>query len=306
MEIKISKSYIYIIKEFFFNSYKDPLFKKLRKTIIILSIYSAVVVIAQSYFDRVFDSWQLNDLGQFHLIFSFVLSILVVFRVNSSYSRWWEGRGLGGSLVNNSRNLALKFNNYIGLKHDPIFSQCLQNFPKLFKLHLRGHRSLCGHILSDIGLEFRVNDHLPTVVINYMYQRINFYRNNNKISLEQYLVIDVHLANIIDVIGGCEKISNTPIPAPFKIFVNRALHFYMIVFPFGWAEKFGLLIIPIIIVFVYILSGLEILAEDMEDPFGENETGHYNNLPLDKISETIKNNVIAISDFESNSNASIS
>ncbi len=299
MNSNFSKSYFHTLIGFFFNKYKDPLFKKLRKTIIFLSIYSAIVVIGETFFDKFFDKMQLTNLGQFHLIFSFVLSILVVFRVNSSYSRWWEGRSLWGNLVNNSRNLALKFNNYIGLKNDPLFNQCLQNFPLLFKHHLRRHRNICENILNELGLKFKPTDHLPTVVINYMYQRINFYRNNNQISLEQYLVIDTHLANIIDVIGGCEKISNTPIPAPFKIFVNRALHFYMIVFPFGWAETFGILIIPIIMVFVYILSGLEILAEDMEDPFEENETGHYNNLPLDTISETIKNNVVAISEFES-------
>ena len=293
------KSYINTLIEFFFNKYKDPLFKKLRKTIIFLSIYSAIIIYGETFFNKIFDKMLLTNLGQFHLIFSFVLSILVVFRVNSSYSRWWEGRTLWGYLVNNSRNLALKFNNYIGLKNDPLFNQCLQNFPRLFKHHLRSHHPTCENIINEIGLKFKPTDHLPTIVINYMYQRINFYRNNNQISLEQYLVIDTHLANIIDVIGGCEKISNTPIPAPFKVFVNRALHFYMMVFPFGWAETFGILIIPIIIVFVYILSGLEILAADIEDPFEENETGHYNNLPLDTISETIRNNVVAISEFES-------
>ena len=301
MDTKFIKSYLNILIEFSFNKYKDPLFKKLRRTIIILSIYSAIIVFGENFFDKIFDKVPTN-LGQFHLIFSFVLSILVVFRVNSSYARWWEGRTLWGSLVNNSRNLALKFNNYIGLKNDVVFNKCLQNFPLLFKNHLRRHRNICENILDEIGLKFKPTDHLPTIVVNYMYQRINFYRNSNQISLEQYLAIDIHLANIIDVIGGCEKISNTPIPAPFKIFVNRALHFYMMVFPFGWAETFGILIIPIIIVFVYILSGLEILAEDMEDPFEENESGHYNNLPLDAISETIKNNVVAISEFEGRSN----
>jgi putative membrane protein len=249
--------------------------------------------------DALFDKMQLTNLGQFHLIFSFILSILVAFRVNSSYARWWEGRTLWGGLVNNSRNIALKFNNYIGLKYDPLFNLCLQNFPTLFKYHLRRQRPECEKILTELGLKFKPTDHLPTIVINYMYQRINFYRNNGTISLEQYLVMDKHLANIVDVVGGCEKISNTPIPLPFKVFVQKALHFYMIVFPFGWAETFGILIIPIIIVFVYILSGMEILAEDMEDPFEENQGGHYNNLPLDTISENIRNNIKSIADFES-------
>lgn len=283
---------------FFFKRHEDPLFSKLRVTMIILIIYSTIVVIGQSFFDKLFDKMQVANLGQFHLIFSFVISILIAFRVNSSYARWWEGRGYWGSLVNNSRNLAMKFNNFIGLKNNPLFTNCLENFPDLFKYSLRKHRLEAEQIVRDLGLKFNPNDHLPSVVIHNMYSCINKYRKSGAITLEQYLAMDVHLAGFVDLVGGCEKIVNTRIPAPFKIFVKQALYFYMFIFPFGWAETFGILIIPIIIVFVYILLGMEILAEDIEDPFEENYCGHSNNLQLEAIALNIKNNVKSIASFE--------
>lgn len=277
-----------------FYSHKDALFKRLRRTIIILVVYSIIAVSAQALFDKFFDRMAISNLGQFHLIFSFVISILIAFRVNSSYARWWEGRGQWGSLVNNSRNLALKFNNFIGLNREPLFAECLKKFPLLLQYNLRKQSDNSKNLLKNLGISFNPDDHLPSVVVNYMYSRINYYRVSGQIALEQYLAMDIHLANMIDVVGGCEKIVNTPIPAPFKIFVNQALYFYMVVFPFGWAETFGLLIIPIVIVFIYVLQGMEILAEDMEDPFEKNYCGHNNNLPLEAIANAIERNVESI------------
>ena len=278
--------------------HKQPLFKKLRTTTLILILYSIVVITAQTFFDKVFDKMQINNLGQFHLIFSFVMTILVGFRINSSYARWWEGRGYWGALVNNSRNLAFKFNNFIGLNNDPLFLKCLAIFPTLLKFHLRKQQDECIQIMNDLGLKFTPEDNLPNALVGHLYSRINYYRIEKIISLEQYLALETHLVSLIDVQGGCEKIASTPIPVPFKLFVRQSLSFYMIIFPFGWVEDFGVLIIPILLVLVYILKGLEILSEDIEEPFGENGASESNNLPLDSIAIKISQNVHAIANFE--------
>lgn len=279
--------------------HNEPIFRRLRKTTIILILYSITIVIAQTYLDSVFDEMQISNLGQFHLIFSFIISILVGFRTNSSYQRWWEGRGFWGSLVNNERNLAFKFNNYIGLKNDKLFLECLVNFPLLLKHHQRRQQDKCIEIITGLGLEFHTDDNIPNIVANHMYSQINKYRVEGKITFEQFLSLETHMVSLIDIHGGCEKIINTPIPLPFKLFVQKALQFYMIIFPFGWVEEFGILIIPILIVLVYILKGLEILAEDMEDPFGENDgVLESNNLPLDTIAGNIAKNVYRIAELD--------
>ena len=281
----------------FLSQYDNPLFKKLRLTIFILIIYSTVVISLEKIFAPIFDKMKISDLGQFHLIFSFVISILIAFRVNSSYARWWEARSHWGVLVNNSRNLALKFNNFIGLQQDPLFLICIKKFPLLLAFHLRRQKDEAHKLMHELGLDFHLDDHIPLILINHMYRQINQYRQMKKVSIEQYLALDIHLTNLVDVVGGCEKITNTPIPAPFKIFVNQALYFYMLIFPFGWVETFGFLIIPIVVIFVYLLQGMEILSKDLESPFCKSQYSHNSTLDLEAISKTIETNISAIDSF---------
>jgi putative membrane protein len=253
-----------------------------------------------SPYTRSLEQLQVENIGQFHLIFSFVISILIAFRLNISYSRWWEGRTYWGNLVNNSRNLALKFNNYIGLNNEPRFLNYLRTFPQILKFHLRGQIDTpeCQELIKQLDVTVNPNDHIPNSIVNQMYKIINDHRLSGKISLEQYLSMDIHLASIIDLAGGCEKIVSTPIPTPFKIFIRKALLFYMIIFPFGWVEKFGFLIIPMIIVIVDILLGLELISENIESPFGGTDERGYaiydNTLDLDGISSKIAKNVDSI------------
>lgn len=281
-----------------FSRQSEPLYRKLRTTTIYLLIYSIIVVVAQLFYDDIFEELQVQNIGQFHLIFSFVISILVAFRVNASYSRWWEGRGHWGNLVNNSRNLALKFNNYIGLNNEPKFLDYLSMFPTVFKFHIRKQYTQCNKIINTLGINITDDAHIPSAVINQMYKIINNYRIEGKISLEQYLSMDTHLANIIDLVGGCEKIVNTPLPAPFKMFIRQALLFYMIIFPFGWVEKFGFLIIPMIIVIVDVLLGLELISEDIENPFSgidyQGSVIYDTTIDLETIALNIASNVKGI------------
>lgn len=281
---------------FIFSKRGDPLYRKLRLVTIILLFYSLAVVIAQLFYDNIFEEFGIQNIGQFHLIFSFVISILVAFRVNASFSRWWEGRGQWGSLVNNSRNLALKFNNFIGLANNQQFLSYLANFAIIFKFHIRGEYDQCQKYLDSLGYNLPLKKHIPNQLIHEMYKIINRYRLDGKLSLEQYLAMDTHLANIVDVVGSCEKIVNTPIPTPFKIFVRQALIFYMIIFPFGWVEKFGFLIIPMIIIIVDVLLGLELVSEEIEDPFSAKigTSAFSTKLNLDNIALAIKENVIEI------------
>jgi|GEM_PF-2159287 len=52
-----------------------------------------------------------------HTMLGFVISFLLVFRTNTAYERWWEGRKLWGALVDNSRNLAMKIASMLPLDH---------------------------------------------------------------------------------------------------------------------------------------------------------------------------------------------
>ena len=267
---------IRLIWGFLFHHHEQSVFKRLRWIILLLIVYSIAAIFIENELELHTKIDTIN-LGQFHLIFSFVLTIIIAFRVNAAYARWWEARGQWGVIVNNSRNLALKFNNFIGFVNDPHFKNCLEAFSLIAKYNLRGEHFKCAN--------------LPMLLLAHMHSIINNYRNKDKIRIEQYMVLDVHIVNLIDSLGVCEKIKNTSIPRSFSIFVKQALFFYILVFPFGWLDKFGILIVPMLIVIIYILMGLEMLAEDLEEPFGTD----FNDLKLEDIVKTIQGNIKSIS-----------
>ena len=90
-----------------------------------------------------------------------------------------------------------------------------------------------------------------------------------------------------DIRGACERIKNTPIPYSYSAFIKKFIFLYVITMPFGFALTLGFYTIPVTIFIFYILASLELIAEEIEDPFGNDS----NDLPMEKISENIKRNI---------------
>src|SRR6185312_14529470 len=93
---------------FIFRFHKGDTVRKLSPMFLGLSIYSAIIAYLELGVFRLSDNSHLKSISVIHTLLGFVISMLLVFRTNSAYDRWWEGRKLWGALVNNSRNLAIK------------------------------------------------------------------------------------------------------------------------------------------------------------------------------------------------------
>ena len=93
---------------FIFSASKADTFQKLIPMMFIIGIYSGIVgYLEMEYWDLPDDS-QVKNISVMHSLLGFVISLLLAYRTNTAYDRWWEGRKLWGALVNNSRNLAIK------------------------------------------------------------------------------------------------------------------------------------------------------------------------------------------------------
>lgn len=93
---------------FIFRFHKADTFRKLMPLMIGIGIYSAIIAYLELEYWKLSDKSYVSNLPVMHTLLGFAISMLLVFRTNTAYDRWWEGRKLWGSLVNNSRNLALK------------------------------------------------------------------------------------------------------------------------------------------------------------------------------------------------------
>ena len=92
-----------------FHFHKSDSIRLLLPAIIVLAIYSAILC----YIDVELQLIKFRSTTVLHSLLGFVLSLLLVFRTNTAYERWWEGRKLWGELVNSSRNFMLKMNAFL-------------------------------------------------------------------------------------------------------------------------------------------------------------------------------------------------
>jgi putative membrane protein len=260
---------------------------KLWKELIALGIFT--LGIAYIEIKYIGNTEKLSELMQVYSLIGFVLSLLLVFRTNTAYDRWWEGRKKWGELVNNSRNLAIKIS---ALTDDPeirdYFKRMISNYVFAMKEHLRE-----GVKLEELDLtekekkELSQFEHKPNYIAQKMYAKLHAMKQSGKLTEENYIVIDVNLKTFSDIIGACERIKNTPIPYSYSMFLKKFIFIYVTTLPLAFVNTFGYYSSLVSIFVFYVLVSMEILAEEIEDPFGKDD----NDLPTDDLCQKIKANV---------------
>ena len=156
-----------------FEFHKSDTLRTLFKTLLIFSIYSLVVIYLELHFTN------FKSTITVHSLLGFVLGLLLVFRTNTAYERWWEGRKQWGILVNNSRNLSSKITSILDEKEDEnelnIFKNLLINFPFACKNHLRNEKSKrdIDFYQGDQNELIEKIDHVPYYIIKTLQKRIN-------------------------------------------------------------------------------------------------------------------------------------
>ena len=230
-----------------------------------------------------------DSLMQVYSLVGFALSLLLVFRTNTAYDRWWEGRKKWGELVNNTRNLSLKINTVCTNKEDrKYFKRMISNYPFAMKEHLRSGVDLSQLDLTEKEREEISNyEHKPNFILKRIYERLEGLKKDGALSEEGYIVVDTNMKTFSDIIGACERIKNTPIPYSYSIFFKKFIFIYVTTLPLAFVNSFGYYSSLVSIFVFYILVSMEILAEEIEDPFGMDD----NDLPTDGLSQKIRDNV---------------
>lgn len=227
-----------------------------------------------------------------HSLVGVVMGLFLVFRTNSAYDRWWEGRKQWGSLVNSSRNLSIKISTFISddVNEKREILQLISIFPYVAKEHLRSNPDLSEAktiLPENIIREIESWEHLPNGIIRAIYARIKKLNARSILSTEELIIIDNELTEFLDMLGACERIKSSPIPFSYILFMKKFIFLYCITLPIGLISDFLYWTIPITMFIFYVMVSLEILAEEIEDPFGKDD----NDLPTDEIAERIKSNV---------------
>lgn len=266
-----SKNWIRILRDV----PRSHVFRMLFLDVMGAGVYAALVVWLET---EIIGS--LLPLGpSFLSILGIILGLLLVFRTNTAYDRWWEGRRLWGQLVNVSRGLSRQLDAMLGDAPARIparqnYARLLATFPQSLGAHLRTPGSVTGA-------------EAPAALLSALHRAVQADLTHGHLVSDARITIAPILQQFDDVMGACERIRNTPIPYSYSSYVKQFVLLYAIIMPFGLAKDFGYGAIIASMLTFFATMGLELLAEEIEEPFG----GDRNDLPLDDIAAVIARDV---------------
>jgi putative membrane protein len=282
---------------YLFRFHKADTVRQLLPMIIGICIYAGLIAWAELDWWKLSANSYVRNIPIMHSLLGFAISMLLVFRTNTAYDRWWEGRKLWGSLVNNSRNLAMKLHTMLPAEEKTqraFFRKMIPAYAYALHNHLHKEKTRIAlfedgdhkHVFQKIDNE----KHIPNQMALMMYAHIRQLHQEKKLSSEDLLFLNTELQGFTDICGACERIKNTPIPFSYSVFIKKFIFFYIMTLPFGYVFQLGFYVIPVVAFIFYVLASLELIAEEIEDPFG----GDSNDVPTHQIASNIQKHIAEI------------
>lgn len=227
-----------------------------------------------------------------------VLGVLLVFRTNAGYERWWEARKLWGGIVNQSRNLAIS-----ALSYGPVddgwkdrLVRWAATFPHVARASLRGEPvppeavALVGQTNAE---QIAAAAHRPSYVARRLGALLHDAREKHQLDGFAFLQLDKERATLIDHIGACERILKTPLAKVYSIKIRRFIALFLLTLPFALLYRTNSdWLVPVITMLVaYPLISLDQIGIELQNPFKASNLSH---LPLEDISKTIEGNLLGL------------
>jgi putative membrane protein len=238
-----------------------------------------------------------NNIGIVYSILGFTLSLFLVFRTNTAYDRWWEGRRLWGDLNNAIRNISIHLHSSLPIENEQrrhYYSALMHLFSIALKQHLQDKRLHGNHfeifednnpIFEDKNEILKINQQ-PQFIAKLIFLALKADVRHGLFSIHELELFRSELNKFMEVAGGCERIKNTPIPFTYSVFIKKFIFIYVMLFPIVYSTQLFFFIIPVTMFILYVLASIELIAEEIENPFNGDES----DLPLEAIVKNIGKN----------------
>jgi ion channel-forming bestrophin family protein len=272
-------------------------FGKIRYELVVIAIYSSLIAILYSNYHIT----RITIPIAVPAILGTVISLLLGFRSNQAYDRWWEARHIWGSIVNDSRTLARQVMNFtnssfdnlemIAFRERMIRRQIAWNYS--LGNHLRGQKSsriLEKYISRDDIQYINAVEHAPSALLDLMSRDLSLALEEGWINRFQQVEIDRTLSRLCDAMGKCERIKNTVFPSTYSLYIHFSLLLFIALLPFGVIEYFGLFEVPLVIAISACFLLIEKMAIHLQDPFENKPT----DTPMTSIAKNIEKNLVAL------------
>lgn len=228
-----------------------------------------------------------------------IISLLLAFKSNQAYDRWWEARIVWGAIVNDSRTLMRQV---ITFYKDPDFSVEANDFKENFakrqvawcyslsqSLREKDPYKPIKKILNEHDFQYvKKHKHVPNAVLMLHSKDLKKAYENGKINTYQQVEIDNTLTRLCDYMGKCERIKNTIFPTTYSMYIRFTLCLFIILLPFALTELLGWLQIPLVTTIGAAFFLIEKMAIHLQDPFENKPT----DTPMTAICGTIEKNLV--------------
>ena len=224
------------------------------------------------------------------------VGVLLAFRTNSSYGRWWEARILWGRIVNDSRSWVRQLVSFSGDADDVsvelVKRMAYRHIAWCYALtrSLRKQPALediDGFIDSDEFSLLKIPSNVPNALLLSQGKDLRRLRDRETIDEWQFVALEETLVRLTDSMGGCERIRNTPFPPHYSTWIHFLIYLFIILLPFSFVDAPALVmtLVTVPVALGYLI--IERVAMYLENPFSEILTG----TPMTTLSRTIEINI---------------
>lgn len=254
-------------------------FGKIKYEILIVAVYTMAIAILHDLFNLTHISIPLSV----PMIMGTVLSLLLAFRSNQAYDRWWEARTIWGAIVNDSRTLSRQVLSFMDNSYN---SEEIEQFrEKMVRRQIAWCYSLSQSLRqtdATAGLERIIPkreiafvsrySNVPMALLELQARDLNHALQQEWLNPYQQVEIDRTLSRLCDHMGKCERIKNTVFPATYSLYIHFAMNFFIMLLPFALIEYFGIVEVPLVVAIAAAFFLIEKMAIHLQDPFENKPT----------------------------------
>jgi putative membrane protein len=270
-------------------------FGKIKKELIMVAIYSSAIYFVHQYYNFKEVSIPLTV----PTILGTIISLLLAFRSNQAYDRWWEARILWGTIVNDCRTYTRQILTFVDSSYDGDEKWALKE--RIVKRQIAWCYSLSRHLrkqnakqnldayLNEDDLNTIKNrENVPVALNELQGHDLRTLYKLGWVNEYQQVAMDETLTRFINSMGGCERIKNTVFPATYSVYIHWLVLFFVLLLPFSLIEFFGILQVPLVIAISSAFFLIEKMAIHLQDPFENMPTDTPTTAISRKIEQDLK------------------
>lgn len=272
-------------------------FGKIKYEIAIITLYAIIIAL-------LYQNYHLTRISipiSVPTILGTVISLLLGFRSNQAYDRWWEARHIWGAIVNDSRTLARQITTFIPSGDESERAKAFAH--RFIQRQIGWCYSLGRHLRKQDaadGLENYLDkeeyesisriDNIPSALCDQMGRDLQFALEEGWINRFQQVELDRTITRLTEAMGKCERIKNTVFPSTYSLYIHIALMLFIVLLPFGVIEYFGIFEVPLVVAISACFLLIEKMAIHLQDPFENKPT----DTPMTTIAQNIEKNLLQL------------